>query len=285
MPIRFTAIMALMCALVAVFPAAAQDSVPAEVQNEIRTGVAALKSGDLDAAERAFSDAERRGIKHPLIAHNLGVIAQQRGNHQQAAAHFRRAISLEPNYGASHLLLGTSLLALRRNQEAVTELQRASRLMPQEPQTHLQLAKAYEASEDWLGATAELQSLVNLAPQEPEYSYQLGKAWTKLSGWSYQQISQINPNSPRLLQGLGQEYAIQAKYDLALAAYGRASQLDPKLPELHLAMAVILLEQKKLDEALRELELELKLVPESKTAAEIKAKIVAVKGAAAMTPQ
>ncbi len=72
---------------------------------------------------------------------------------------------------------------------------------------------------------------------------------------------------------------IQEKYDLALDAYQQAARSDPRLPEIHLAMAVILLELKKFDEALAQIELELKLVPESKPAAEIKAKIEAAKGA------
>ena len=262
------------CATVRIF---AQVKLPPDAETQIAAGVEALKSGDLDAAEKVFSEAQRRGIKHPLISHNLGVIAQQRGNHQQAIAHFRKAILLQPGYGPSHLLLGASLLALGHTPDALRELKRAADLMPEEPQAHLQLAKAYEASDNWIGAVREFQKLVELAPQEPEYSYQLGKAWTKLSGWSYHQIKQINPGSPRLQQGLGQEYAIQEKYDEALAAYKQAVRADPSLPEVHLAMAVILLAQKKFDEALSEIELEIKLVPESKAAAEIKARIEAAK--------
>ena len=259
--------------------ALSQDDLPPETQAQIAAGVEALKSSDLTTAEKIFSEAERHGIKHPLIFHNLGIIAQQRGKHEQAITRFREAIQLEPDYGPSHLLLGSSLLAVHRKAEAVRELQQAASLMPNEPQAHLLLAKAFEESEDWMRAVQEYQRLVSMAPAEPEYAYQLAKALSKLSGWSYQQISRINPNSARLQQALGQEYAIQEKYDLALWAYQRAAQLDPKLPEIHLGMAVILLEQKKFDEALSEIRLEQNLVPESKAAAEQRAKIEAAKTA------
>ena len=121
-------------------------------------------------------------------------------------------------------------MALKRNAEALRELQRAVKLMPQEPQAYLQLAKAYEAFENWIAAVEQLQKLVELAPQEPEYSYQLGRAWMKLSGWSYQQISQLDPHSPRLQQALGQEYAVQEKYDLALSAFKRLHTTIPNCP-------------------------------------------------------
>src|SRR5438445_1082135 len=44
-------------------------------------------------------------------------------------------------------------------------------------------------------------------------------------------------------QGLGEEYLAQQKYDLALVAFQRAAEADPKLPEVHLAISAILLEQ------------------------------------------
>lgn len=257
--------------------AAAQESLPPSFEKQLAPGVEALKSGDLATAEKIFSAALQQRVKHPLVYHNLGVIAQQRGEHLKAVTRFREALVLQPNYGPSRLLLGSSLLALGKNAEAVRELKRAVTLMPEQPQAHLQLARAYEDSDNWIPAVQELQKLVQLAPQEPEYSYQLGKAWTKLSGWSYHQISRHDPDSARLHQALGQEYVVQEKYDLAIAAYQRAARSDSKMPEIHLALALIYLELKRFDEARAEIELELRLVPESKAAAETKAKIAAAK--------
>jgi tetratricopeptide (TPR) repeat protein len=259
----------------------AQESLSPQLEPRIAAGIEALKSGDLDTAQKIFSAALQQGVKHPVVFHNLGVIAQQRRDHKSAAARFRQAIQLQPSYGPSHLLLGVSLRALGKNAEAVRELERAAKLMPKEPQAHLQLAQAYEASDNWIAAVAELQKLVELFPQDPEYRYQLGRAGTKLSGWSYQKIKQLNPDSARLQQALGQEYAIQEKYDLALAAYQRAARQDPKLPEIHLATAVVLLELKRFDEALSEIDLEQKLVPESKAASETRARIEAAKASSA----
>lgn len=257
-----------------------QQTIPGSDETEIAAGVQALKTGDLERAEEAFNRALRSGVRHPLIFHNLGVIAEQRGNYAQAVTRFRQALELEPNYGPSRLLLGSSLLASGRNANAVLELRRAVQLMPQQPEARLELARAFEATGNWIGACQELQKLVDSKPDDPEYAYQLGKAYAKLSGWSYQQIAKIAPNSARLHQALGQEYAIQGKYDQALAEYRKAATADATLPEIHLGMAVILLELKKLDEARAQVELELKLVPESKAAEDTRAKIIAAQSAA-----
>ncbi len=259
--------------------AAAQEALPPALEAKIDAAVHELQSGDLDSAKNAFSALLRQGIKHPLIYHNLGVIAMLRGNHAEAVKQFREALVLQPENGSSRLLLGMSLLALKKNAEAVHELKRAATLLPEQPQAHLQLARAYEATENWIAAVQEFQKLVQLAPQEPEYSYQLWRAWTKLSDWSYRQIIRLNPNSARVQQALGLEFAAQEKYDQALEAYQQAARADPKMPEIHLAMALIYLQMKKFDQALSEIGLEMELAPESKAAGDTKAKIEAAKAA------
>jgi len=275
--LRFAIILSLFCCTgIAVI---AQENLPPALETRIAAGVQALKSGDLVSAESAFSFALRQGVRHPLIYHNLGVIALLRGNHSEAVTRFRQALTLQPDYASSRLLLGSSLLALRKNTEAVRELKRAAALLPDQPQAHFDLGRAFEASGNWIAAVQEFQKLAQLAPQEPEYSYQLCNAWIKLSDWSSRQIIKLNPNSGRLYQGLGMEYAAQKKYDQALVAYQQAARSDPRMPEIHLAMALIRLERKEFDEALSEIGLEMQLVPESKSAAEAKAKIQAAKAA------
>jgi len=256
----------------------AQDTpTPQGSGTSIAAGVQALKSGDLDTAERIFNDALRQDSKDPLVLHNLGVIAQERGKHQLAISRFRQALLLQPDYGPARLLLGSSLLVLRRNTEAMHALKRAVHLMPNEPAARFELARAYEVANDWLDAVQQLQQVSRMAPQNEEYSYQLGKALTKLSGWSLQQISRIDPNSARLHQALGQDYAIQEKYDQALTAYQEAARADPKLPDIHLGTALILLHLKRFDEANAEVERELKLVPESRAALQARSQIKATK--------
>jgi tetratricopeptide (TPR) repeat protein len=244
------------------------------------SAVDSLKSGDLDTAERIFTDELGRGVRSALVLHNLGVIAQERGNHSLAIARFREATQLQPDYGPSRLLLGSSLLATGNLREALSELRRAARLMPQEPAVHLELAKVYESLRNWPEAVQERQKLANLTPDNAEYSYRLGKDLTELSAWCLQEIRRTNPDSARLHQALGQEYALQAKYEQALAAYAHAVRSDPTMPELHLGLALILLQLKRFDDALQQIELELNLVPESKIAAETKARILVAKESA-----
>jgi tetratricopeptide (TPR) repeat protein len=264
--------------LFAVPPSPAQQAPSQNDQNfRISSAIDALKSGNLDTAERILIGELRRGVRSALVFHNLGVIAQERGNQSLAIARFREATQLQPDYGPSRLLLGSSLLVIGNSQEALSELRRAARLMPQEPAVHLELAKAYEFSGNWLEAVPERQRLASLAPDNAEYSYRLAKDLRELSAWCLQEIRRTKSDSARLHQALGQEYALQGKYEEALAAYEQAVRSDPTMPELHLGLALVLLQLKRFDEALQQIELELNLVPESKIAAETKARILVAK--------
>jgi tetratricopeptide (TPR) repeat protein len=247
---------------------------------QLAKGIAALRAGDLDSAEKVFTLALHQGVKSPLVYHNLGVIAQERGQHEQAVARFRETLRLQPEFGPAHLLLGVSCLALGKNAEAARELKIAEKLMPAEPQVHLQLARAYDALGQHFASVDQYQQLTRLAPRDPEYVYLLARSWADLSRSSLKEIAKLDSNSVRLHQALSLELWNQGKYDEALSSFQKAADVDPKLPEIHLARSLIYLEQKKYDEALAEIERELSLVPESQAALATRAKIAAAKAAA-----
>jgi tetratricopeptide (TPR) repeat protein len=243
-------------------PSSAQE-LPEALQPSFQEGVDALRAGKLDAAEAAFRRVLEQGGRVAYVHNNLGLVYQERGQHTPAAAQFREAIRLDPGYGAPRLALGASLLALDQVGEATVELERAAKLLPREPLARLQLARAYERAGKWAGAVEQYRALKDLAPREPEYAYQLGKAYLRLSEWSLRQIREIDPGSARLQQALGHNYRVQGRTDQALRAFERAALADPTLPEVHLALAQIHLELKNWEDARREIERELAIVPES----------------------
>jgi predicted Zn-dependent protease len=269
----------ILCAVLIAITTAlgAQQELAPALAARFSEGVTALKAGSLDAAERAFRDVLKNGGDQPFVHHNLGIVLQQRGDHQDAIVEFRAASRLDPSFGPAPLLAGVSLLASGRPREAATELERAVRLMPEEPATHLQLADAYERTDDIAGVVGEYRRMVELVPASDEYGYRLGKAYLKLAQRSYERIRAINPRSARLSQALGSQYLEQNRPDLASRAFQQAAQIDPTLPEIHLALARIHLDEGRLDEAEVEVARERAIVPESGAARALQADIDAAR--------
>jgi Tfp pilus assembly protein PilF len=276
-----TAVRRLALALVLLVPvtAAAAQDLPAALATRFSEGVAALSAGQLDAAEAAFRAVIRDGGDRAFVRHNLGIVFQQRGRHAAALAEFRAASRLDPAFGPSRLLAGTSLLALGQPKAALAELDRAAKALPREPAVHLLRADACERLDDVLCLTDEYRVLVELVPGSPEYAYRLDKAYLRLSQWAHTRIQGIDPKAARLSQALGREYLEQGRPDLAEQAFRDALGRDPTLVDVHLALARIYLGDGRLDEAAAAVTRALALLPESREARALGARIEAARTA------
>jgi tetratricopeptide (TPR) repeat protein len=259
--------------------ALAQD-LPEALQPSFEEGVRALKAGKLDEAEAAFRSVLAKGGATAYVHNNLGIVLQERGQHAKAVAEFREAVRLDPAYTAPRILLGASLLALGRVSEARASLERAVKLSPREPLARLQLAKVLERASDFPGAVEQYRALTELKPDEAEYAYALGSAYLHLSEWSLKQLAALDSGAARFHQAMGHNFRVQGRPDLALAAFDRAANADPSLPEVHLAMAQIHLDEKRWTEARQEIERELAIVPESAGARALLARLTALEAGA-----
>ena len=252
-----------------------QQGLPEALRNEFQAGVAAEKSGHLEEAEKDFLDVLQQGGNIAFVHHNLGTIYQQQGDHVRAIAEFREAIHLQPQLAPAHILLGASLIATHKIPDAIRELQRAVELAPREPSVHMELAKAYELSGAAFGVVKEYQILTALDPANPEYTYQLGRAYMNLSKWCIMEIRQRGPDSSRRYETLAEALMGQGQTERAIHFFQRAGHADPKLPGIHLALAQIYLQQNRPEDARREIEQELTLVPESVAAKALQQQIAA----------
>jgi len=238
--------------------------VPAgELGDVFAAGIASLKAGKLDEAEAAFRRVIDGGAGVAYVHNNLGIVYQQRGQHAKAAAEFREAIRLDGAYPAPRILLGASLLALGKTTEARAELRKAVKIAPREPLARLELARACQKAGDWPGAVEEYRALAEIDPANPEYRYGLGTSYLRLSEQSLRELREVAPRSARVHQAEAHGLRVQGRPDRALAAFARALEADPSLPEIHLAMAQIHLEQGRTADARHEAERELEVVPES----------------------
>jgi Flp pilus assembly protein TadD len=101
----------------------------------------------------------------------------------------------------------------------------------------------------------------------------MGQAYLKLSAWCLGQMRRLDPQSARRSESLAEGHQAQGQTDLAILAFQRAAQADPKLPGIHLSLAQIYLQQGRTEDARHEIELELAIVPESSAAKAIQQRV------------
>ena len=97
----------------------------------------------LAAARREFEQELQLDPASALAAYELGEMARQARQWNEAIAHFRRATELDPASADALVGLGKSLVSAGRAAEAVAPLERAVKLAPASAVAHYQLSFAY----------------------------------------------------------------------------------------------------------------------------------------------
>jgi protein O-mannosyl-transferase len=96
--------------------------------------------------------------------YNAGLIAQQDRRFDLAAAEYRRAIEIHPEYVQALNNLGIVCRAQGKDDEAIRLYRRAIEILPTHPQSHFNLGQAYHLKGDLESAAAEYRTAISLNP-------------------------------------------------------------------------------------------------------------------------
>jgi tetratricopeptide (TPR) repeat protein len=96
-----------------------------------------------DQARLEFEDELKTDPRNALAEYELGEMARQARQWNDAIAHFERSSKLDPGLADALIGLGKSLVSAGRTQDAVPPLERAVHLEPDNPNAHYQLSFAY----------------------------------------------------------------------------------------------------------------------------------------------
>jgi tetratricopeptide (TPR) repeat protein len=117
--------------------------------------------GTLDSARKEFEEELQMNPGDPGSEYELGEMAREARNWNDAIEHFGRAVASEPDFASALVGLGKSLVSAGRAAEAVAPLEKAVKLTPGDPVAHYQLSFAYRR----VGRDAEAQKELALYRQ------------------------------------------------------------------------------------------------------------------------
>ena len=111
---------------------------------------------------------------------NLGVLLEERGETEEAVAHFRRAIELAPGEFGPHVSFAIALDQLGRPDEALAAFDRALALNPESWTAHYNLAGTLARLGRELEALNHLEDAAHLAPEPSPAHFNRGVLLEKL---------------------------------------------------------------------------------------------------------
>jgi tetratricopeptide (TPR) repeat protein len=199
---------------------------------------------------------------------NLGAALQSDGRLDEAAAHYRRAIALRPDYAAAYSNLGTALRGQGRLDEAVTAYERAITLQPEFPDAHYNLANALVDQGKAAAAIEHFHVALRVVPGSAEVHNNLGIALAA-NGKAEEAMAEFraalvaDPGSAKAHRNLGDLLAGTERRADAIDHLRRAAELAPGDATIHYDFGSVLLEAGQLDEAIKEFRAALAITPAS----------------------
>lgn len=167
---------------------------------------------------------------------SAGVAAFNGGDLRTAETEFRAMTESQPDWPGGHLMLGQTLLRDGRTAEALAPLERARELAPGDFQTAFALGQAQILLKKFAAASEVLDGLDPAplpAPQRLAFYRARVAAFSGAGDHSralpdLEAAVAIEPGDADLHRKLAQTARAAGRAELAIAHYGRASELDPR---------------------------------------------------------
>ncbi|MFZ5915502.1 MAG: tetratricopeptide repeat protein [Chloroflexota bacterium] len=174
----------------------------------------------------------QRGFVHSLLA----AESQSPAHLEAAITSYQRGLALEPNWALNHASLAALYWTAGRQAEAISEMEQAIQLAPDASLFHLNLGRFYEAMSRYDDATVEYERFLALSPhldaayfwRQTPFRQQLAAAWAAAHALP---VAQPDAQTPVEFLALGWQEYRAGRYATALAAFERASDLQPTSAE------------------------------------------------------
>ncbi len=199
--------------------------------------------------------------------YNLGLTLLQKGNVEEAIAHFQKALQIYPDYAGAHNNLGNALIKKGSVDEAIAHYQRALQITPDSAEAHNNLGNALIRKGSVDEAIAHYQKALQITPDSAEAHYNLGNALLQKGKVDeaithFQKALQINPDYAEAHYNLGNVLLQKGNLDEAIAHYQKALQINPDYADAHNNLGLVLLQRGKADEAIAHFQKALQITPD-----------------------
>jgi tetratricopeptide (TPR) repeat protein len=176
----------------------------------------------------------RRFPKKTLKEFEKGVDADHQGKTDDAIQHYEKALSYSPDFYPAHNNLGSAYLARQNFEGAQTQFEAALKANQNDVEAYFNLANVLLLTQRYPAAEREIEEGLQRRPD---------------SAFGH------------FLQG--SVYSRTGRPELAEKSLQSALQLDPKMSQVYLQLVNLYVQQKRMPEAISELEAYLKAFPDS----------------------
>ena len=212
--------------------------------------------GQVDEAIAHYRQALEFDDNKYLEAHNnLGLALAGRGQVDEAIAHYRKALEIDPDFVPVRNNLGLVLAACGQADEAITHYRKALEIDPDFAETHNNLGNALLGRGQVDEAITHYRKALEINPEDALAHVNLGSVLAGRGEFDeaiahFRKALEINSASAETQFSLGSALVKRRELDEAIAHYRKALELKPDYAEAHNNLGNALLGRGQVDEAL-----------------------------------
>jgi Flp pilus assembly protein TadD len=243
---------------------------PEVFESNLNLGLSLAKAGQADAEQYLRAATSLKPTAHVdegrarawlSLAHVL-----ESSKPEEATEAYQRAAALSPKDPEPHLAAGAILEKANHFADAEQEYKQALAIDPASSEALTGLANIYARGNRFLDAQQVLDKIVALHPEDVQARLQLGRVLVLMGKndeaiASVQAASKLDAGNPKMQRELADLYMSAKKYDQAEMVY-RSLLTARSDADLHHALGVALLKQRKFPEAEQEFLAAVKLNPD-----------------------
>ncbi|MBI5610828.1 MAG: tetratricopeptide repeat protein [Deltaproteobacteria bacterium] len=222
-------------------------------------GMNAMRDTDYEAARQAFEEHLSKYPRSALAMYHLGLVAMAENKRAEARIHFEEAIAANPQLHGALSNLGILYLADDEEVAAQKVLEQAATLAPDDARVWSNLGAVRLRRGLWSEAIEALKKASELAPGHGSILYNLALAWMERQeyGEALKALDQALEMRPRFAQAWAAKVACLQGLGRVAEAEQVGREAERTLPQLgpdnRVALARVLVLQRKVDDAIEQL--------------------------------
>ncbi|MCE9520499.1 MAG: tetratricopeptide repeat protein, partial [Verrucomicrobia bacterium] len=225
-----------------------------------------MQKGQVEEAIAHYQKALELKPDYADAHKNLSVTYLQYGQVDEAIFHARKVLEIKPDYAAAHYDLGNALMQKNQVDEAIDHYEQALEIKPDYAEACYNLGNALFQKGEVDKAIAIFQKALELKPHYPEALNNLGASFLQKGQIDqailhFQKAREIAPDLPDASYNLGNAYLQKGRVNESIAQFQEALELKPDYVLAHLNLGNVLLQAGRVDEAMVHYELAIKFNP------------------------
>ena len=254
--------------LLLLFAAAGMAAVPAWLRTAAPSARGSLAAVVVAAAIFSNWPVLSKPLMMAITETNLAVALQAEGKADQAAAHYERAIQIQPDYAPAYNNLGVLQRSMGKVDQAIATYQRALSLKGDYPDAHYNLANALLEQNRAQEAADHFKIALRSIPDSAGAANNLGialaaQAKPQDAVAAFRAAVAAEPNSAIAHRNLADALSSAGQLPESIAEFQRAMALDPKDPGAPYNLGIVLIEAGRIPEAIGALRTAVTLAPQS----------------------